>query len=139
MRGTALSVAGLAVALVACGERGGARSEEHVTLASSFVSGDSAALRRLLHADVIVQPPAPDSARRGAEAIAYLLGLVVNSEITESRLVPRSVAPEGPFAVERGTWLLASGDRMLQSPYLLRWRTGPQGWQVVLWRWGAFR
>jgi Domain of unknown function (DUF4440) len=139
--------AGLALAALACGGGDGTPSpeserlplEEHVTLGASFVSGDSAALRRLLHPDVIVQPPAPDSARQGAGAIAYLLELAVHSEVTESRLEPRSVIPEGPFALERGTWLLGSGDRLLQSPYMLRWRTGDDGWRVVLWRWGRFR
>jgi hypothetical protein len=136
-----MRLAGFALASLACGggEPEGVPLDEHVALAASFVSGDSASLRRLLHADFIVQPPAPDSARRGAAAIAYLLELAVHSEVTESRLEPRSVVPEGPFAFERGTWLLASGDRLLQSPYMLRWRADDDGWRVVLWRWGPFR
>jgi hypothetical protein len=113
--------------------------EEHAALGASFVSGDSGTLRRLLHADLIVQPPAPDSARRGGAAIAYLLDLAVQTRVSESRLEPRAVAPEGPFAFEQGTWLLRSEGRSLRSPYTLRWRATPEGWRVVLWRWGRFR
>ncbi|HYF38187.1 MAG TPA: hypothetical protein VD930_00770 [Gemmatimonadales bacterium] len=32
---------------------------EHAALAASFVSNDSASLRRLLHPDLVVQPPEP--------------------------------------------------------------------------------
>jgi len=113
--------------------------EEHTALGASFVSGDSAALRRLLHADLIVQPPEPDTARQGDAAIAYLLDLAAQTTVSESRLEPRAVAPEGPFAFEQGTWMLRSGDRRLRSPYTLRWRATPEGWRVVLWRWGRFR
>jgi hypothetical protein len=113
--------------------------DEHTMLGASFVSGDSAALRRLLHADLIVQPPAPDSARQGPPAIQYLLNLAAQTAVSESRLVPHGVVPEGPFAFEQGTWLLRSGDRRLRGPYTLRWRATPEGWRVVLWRWGRFQ
>ena len=113
--------------------------EEHARLGASFVSGDSAALRRLLHPDLIVQPPSPDSAQQGEAAIEYLLKLVAETAVAESRLEPKMVVPEGPFAFEQGVWLVRSGSRVLRSPYTIRWRAVPYGWQVVLWRWGAFR
>ena len=113
--------------------------EEHVALGASFVSGDSASLRRLLHPDLIVQPPLPDSARQGAAAIEYLLGLAVETSVSESRLEPRMAVPEGPFVLEQGAWLLRNGNVLLRAPYSLRWRATAQGWRVVLWRWGAFR
>ena len=113
--------------------------EEHAALAASFVSGDSAALRRLLHPDVIVQPPSPDSAQQVEAAVEYLLKLAAQTAVTESHLEPQMVAPEGPFAFEQGVWLLRNGSRVLRSPYTIRWRAVPYGWQVVLWRWGAFR
>jgi hypothetical protein len=112
---------------------------EHTVLAASFVSNDSAALRRLLDSQLIVQPPSPDSAQRGAAAVDYLLGLAAETSVSESRLEPRQLAPEGPFLFEQGTWLLRDGDRTLRAPYTLRWRATPEGWRVVLWRWGPFR
>ena len=143
----ALCVAGIGLATLACGERSrplpqgfaDVPMEEHTALGTSFVSGDSAALRRLLHSDLIVQPPVPDSAQQGDAAIEYLLELAAQTAVAESRLEPHAVVPEGPFVFEQGTWLLMSGDRVLRSPYTLRWRAAPEGWQVVLWRWGAFR
>lgn len=113
--------------------------EEHATLAGSFVSGDTAALDLMLHPDLVVQPPSPDSARRGASARAYLQGLAANTRVSESRLQPQSVNQEGSFAFEQGTWELSSGGRVLRSPYVLRWRSTPDGWRVVLWRWGRFQ
>jgi Domain of unknown function (DUF4440) len=108
-------------------------------LAGSFVSGDSAALSALLHADLLVQPPSPDSALQGAAARSYLLALAANTKVGESRLHPHMVVPEGPFAFEQGLWELRVGDRRLRSPYVLRWRMTPGGWRVVLWRWERFR
>jgi hypothetical protein len=113
--------------------------EEHAALAASFVSNDSAALRRLLDTQLIVQPPSPDSAQRGAAAIDYLLRLAAGTSVSESRLEPRMTAPEGPFVFEQGIWLLREGNRTLRAPYTLRWRDSPEGWRIVLWRWGAFR
>jgi hypothetical protein len=140
-------VAAMRLILVACAEReippyhgiADRPMEEHTALGASFVSGDSAALRRLLHADLIVQPPFPDSAQRGEAAVEYLLKLAAETAVAEFRLEPQMVVPEGPFAFEQGIWLLRSGNRVLQSPYTIRWRAVPYGWQVVLWRWGAFR
>jgi hypothetical protein len=113
--------------------------EEHAVLAGSFVSGDTAGLDVLLHPDLVVQPPSPDSARRGPAAKAYLRGLAANTQVSESRLQPHSVNQEGSFAFEQGIWELRSGGRVLQSPYVLRWRSTPGGWRVVLWRWGGFQ
>jgi Domain of unknown function (DUF4440) len=113
--------------------------EEHAALAGSFVSGDSVALSALLHADMLVQPPSPDSARQGAAARAYLLDLAANTKAVESRLHPQMVVPEGPFAFEQGIWVLRLRDRQYRSSYVLRWRATPAGWRVVLWRWGRFR
>jgi hypothetical protein len=49
------------------------------------------------------------------------------------------VTPEGPFVFERGVWRMRAGDRVVHSPYVLRWRATPAGLQIVLWRWGSFR
>jgi hypothetical protein len=142
LRGTILGVS-----VLACQEKPPASHqtpahqpmEEHAVLAGSFVSGDSAALDFLLHPELVVQPPSPDSARRGAAAKAYLRGLAVNTQVSESRLQPQSLNQEGPFAFEQGIWELHSGGRVLRSPYALRWRSTPAGWRVVLWRWGRFQ
>jgi hypothetical protein len=113
--------------------------EEHAVLAGSFVSGDTAALDLLLHPDLVVQPPRPDSARRGLAARAYLRGLAANTQVYESRLQPQAMDQEGPFAFEQGIWELHSAGRVLRSPYALRWRSTAEGWRVVLWRWGRFQ
>jgi hypothetical protein len=113
--------------------------EEHVSLGASFVSNDSAALRRLLDSSLIVQPPSPDSARQGPAAIDYLLGLAAGTSVAESRLVPRQVVSEGPFVLEQGAWQMRHQSGMVRAPYTLRWRATPAGWRVVLWRWGPFQ
>jgi hypothetical protein len=113
--------------------------EEHTALGASFVARDSAALRQLLDPALVVQPPLPDSARQGPAAAAYMLELAAQTSVSESRLEPIAVVPEGPFVFEQGTWLLRSGDRVLRAPYTLRWRATTAGWRVVLWRWGLFR
>jgi hypothetical protein len=113
--------------------------EEHAVLAGSFASRDSAALGSLLHAELVVQPPAPDSALRGAPARSYLTALAANTSVSASRLYPQTVVPEGQFAFEQGIWVLQVGDLGYQSPYMLRWRRTPAGWRVVLWRWERFR
>jgi hypothetical protein len=137
----------LAVLLVACTERNrpvrpsvtDEPLEEHRTLAASFVSRDTTALRALLHPDLIVQPPPPDTGQRSAAAVTYLLTLAAGTAVSESRLEPRTVVPEGPFVFEQGVWLMRIGTRTLRAPYTLRWRAAGPSWQVVLWRWGAFR
>lgn len=113
--------------------------DEHARLGAAFVGGDSAAIRHLLHPDVIVQPPSPDTARRGRAAIDYLVGLAMGSQVSVSRLRPTGVTREGPFLLEEGTWYMASGDRMLRSRYIVRWRPEDNGWRVVLLRWSRFR
>jgi hypothetical protein len=112
---------------------------DHQALATSFVHPDSASLLRLLHPDFVVQPPAPDSALQGAAAIAYVLQLAASTSVDESRLVPMTITPEGPFAFERGFWQMRVGGRALRALYALRWRNTDDGWKVVLWRWEAFR
>ena len=49
-------------------------------LAAAFVKRDSAALRGFLAPDVMIWPPAPDTARRGSAAVAYFLGLALASQ-----------------------------------------------------------
>ena len=110
-----------------------------VDLAASFVGGRASGLRDLLQADVIVQPPDPDSALRGAAAADYLERLARASDVARSELLPISVAREGGFLLERGGWHLESGDRTFASRYVIRWRESPAGWKVVLWRWTLFR
>lgn len=110
-----------------------------VTLGASFVGGRATGLRELLHADLIVQPPEPDSALRGAAAADYLVDLARATAVTRSALVPGSVSREGGFLLERGGWHLASGDHTFASRYTIRWRESPGGWTVVLWRWTRFR
>ena len=112
---------------------------DRAALAASFLGGDSTALQRLLHESVIVQPPAPDSARQGQPAIAYLLELAENTAVQESSLEPSIVVPEGPFLFEQGTWFIRAGHRLLRSNYSLRWRDTPHGLRVVLWSWSRFR
>ncbi len=113
--------------------------EEHAVLAGSFVSGDTAELADLLDDQLVVQPPAPDTALRGAPARLYLLGLAANTSVAESRFHPEVVLPEGSFTYGQGFWELQTGSGRLLSRYVLRWRRSPGGWRVVLWRWGPFR
>lgn len=108
-------------------------------LAASFVNHDSAGLRRLLHADLLVQPPSPDSVLQGSRAVEYLTRLAVHTSVDDSHLQPAVVTPEGPFTFEQGIWQMGMGTRLLQGHYVLRWRMMPDGWKVVLWRWSAFR
>jgi hypothetical protein len=129
-----------AVVFVSACDRSRARApDEHARLGGAFVGGDSASLRQLLHPDVIVQPPPPDSASQGAVAIEYLLALAMGSEVSASRLRPTAVTREGPFLLEEGTWFMTTGDRMLRSRYLVRWRPSDGGWRIVLLRWSRFR
>jgi hypothetical protein len=64
-------------------------------LGASFVGGQARGLRALLHGDLIVQPPEPDSARRGAAAADYLDRLARESALTRSQLLPTSISREG--------------------------------------------
>ena len=112
---------------------------ERVALGASFVGERATGLRELLHDDLIVQPPAPDTPLRGGAAVRYLERLAKESRLTRSELLPVSVSREGGFLLERGGWHLRAGDRTLASRYLIRWRESPAGWKVVLWRWTLFR
>lgn len=112
---------------------------ERVALGASFLGGHAAGLHELLHPDLIVQPPAPDTALRGEAAAEYLERLARQSRVTRSELVPVSLSREGGFLLERGGWHLASDERTFASRYLIRWRDSPAGWKVVLWRWTLFR
>jgi hypothetical protein len=112
---------------------------ERVALGASFIGGRGAGLRALLHQDLIVQPPAPDTALRGVAAAEYLERLAQDSRLTGSELLPVTVSREGGFLLERGGWHLASGGRTFAGRYLIRWRETAAGWKVVLWRWTPFR
>ena len=101
---------------------------ERVALGASFVGGRATGLRELLHADLIVQPPVPDTPLRGGAAARYLERLAKESRLTRSELLPGSISREGGFLLERGGWHLESGDRTLASRYLIRWRESPAGW-----------
>ena len=68
---------------------------ERLALGASFVGGRASGLRELLHEDLIVQPPAPDSPLRGAEAGEYLEQLARESQVTRSELLPVSLSREG--------------------------------------------
>jgi hypothetical protein len=114
-------------------------TSERIALGAAFLGGNARGLRALLHADLVVQPPAPDSALRGSAAAAYLTDLTAHTRLTESRLEPQAFIPEGLFLLEQGTWVVRAGERVLGSRYHLRWRRTPAGWKVVLWRWTTFR
>ena len=113
--------------------------QARIALGASFVGSHAGGLRRLMHPDLIVQPPEPDSALRGQAAAGYLERLARESQVTRSQLLPVSVGREGGFLLERGVWHLSSGDRTFTSRYTIRWRASPAGWKVVLWRWTLFR
>jgi hypothetical protein len=112
--------------------------EARVALGAGFVGGHGG-LRKLLHRDLIVQPPEPDTALHGEAAAEYLEGLARESRVTRSELLPVSLSREGGFLLEHGGWHLRYGDHTLASRYTLRWRETPAGWKVVLWRWTLFR
>jgi hypothetical protein len=117
----------------------GARLDRvRLELAASFLGGQARGLRRLLHADLIVQPPEPDSSLRAEAAADYLEGLARRTAVRRSELLPADVWKEGTFLLERGTWILESG-RGYHSQYMIRWTEAPTGWKVVLWRWSRFR
>ena len=112
---------------------------ERIALGASFVGGRAGGLRELLHPDLIVQPPVPDTPVRGEAAAEYLERLARGSRVSRSELLPVSLSREGDFLLERGGWHLESEDRTFASRYLIRWRESPAGWKVVLWRWTLFR
>jgi hypothetical protein len=111
---------------------------ERATLAASFTGQGSDALTRLLHDSIIVQPPSPDSALQGADAIHYITQLAAHTRASQSMLTPNAASPEGPFLFEQGRWDLRLATRAVRARYSLRWRITPTGWKVVLWRWSRF-
>jgi hypothetical protein len=145
MPGRLITAALLAGAVGCQGERQSrAQTEEtrldpvRTELAASFLGGQAKGLRRLLHADLIVQPPEPDTSLRTAAAADYVELLARKTVVRRSELLPADISKEGNFLLERGTWILESG-RAYQSRYMIRWTETPSGWKVVLWRWSRFR
>jgi hypothetical protein len=108
-------------------------------LAGAFVRRDSATVRRLLAPDVMIWPPAPDTARRGSAAVDYLQGLALSSRVSRSDLRPRSVTVDGGYLVEAGVWTLTSGRTRVSARYDLRWRQIDGRWRVSFLRWDLFR
>jgi len=108
-------------------------------LAGAFVRRDSATVRRLLTPDIMVWPPAPDTARRGDAAIGYLQQLALATRVDRSDLRPSSVKVDGPYLVEAGSWVLTSGRTRVTARYDLRWRQVKGRWRVSFFRWELFR
>jgi ketosteroid isomerase-like protein len=108
-------------------------------LAAAFVRRDSAALRRYLASDVMIWPPAPDTARRGSAAIAYFVGLALASQVSRSEFRPRSVATDGVYVIEDGMWSFTHRRGKVSARYDLRWRQAKGRWQVSFLKWDLFR
>ena len=108
-------------------------------LAAAFVKRDSAALRRYLASDVMIWPPAPDTARRGSAAIAYFVGLALSSQVTRSEFRPRSVTTDGVYLIEDGMWSFTHRRVKVSARYDLRWRQAGSRWQVSFLKWDLFR
>ena len=108
-------------------------------LAAAFVKRDSAALRRYLASDVMIWPPAPDTARRGPAAIAYFVGLALSSQVSRSEFRPRSVTTDGVYVIEDGTWSFTHRRVRVSARYDLRWRQAKGRWQVSFLKWDLFR
>ena len=108
-------------------------------LAGTFVRRDSATVRRLLAPDVMVWPPAPDTARRGDAAIGYLQRLALSTRVNRSDLRPHSVKADGSYLVEEGSWVLTSGRTRVTARYDLQWRQVEGRWRVSFFRWELFR
>jgi ketosteroid isomerase-like protein len=108
-------------------------------LAAAFVKRDSIALRGYLAPDVMIWPPAPDTARRGTAAINYFVRLAVSSRVSQSEFRPRSVGSDGDYLVEDGMWSFTHQRVKLRARYDLRWRHANGRWQVSFLRWDLFR
>lgn len=108
-------------------------------LAAAFVKRDSAGLRRFLASDIMIWPPAPDTARRGSAAIRYFVDLALASRVTRSEFRPRTVTADGAYLVEQGTWLFTHGRDKVSARYDLRWRNTNGRWQVSFLKWDLFR
>jgi ketosteroid isomerase-like protein len=108
-------------------------------LAAAFVKRDSIALRRFLASDVMIWPPAPDTARRGSAAITYFLGLALASRVSQSDFRPRKVTADGAYVVEEGMWSFTHRRQKVSARYDLRWRQANGRWQVSFLKWDLFR
>jgi ketosteroid isomerase-like protein len=108
-------------------------------LAAAFVKRDSTALRRFLATDVMIWPPAPDTARRGGPAIAYFLDLALASRVSQSEFRPRSVTTDGAYLIEEGMWSFTHRRVKVSARYDLRWRQADGRWQVSFLKWDLFR
>ena len=108
-------------------------------LAVAFVRRDSAALHRYLAPDVMIWPPAPDTARRGSAAIAYFVRLALASKVSRSEFRPRSVTTDGVYVMEDGMWSFTHGRVKVSARYDLRWRHVGGRWQVSFLKWDLFR
>jgi hypothetical protein len=108
-------------------------------LASAFVQRDSAALRRFLASDVMIWPPAPDTARRGSPAIRYFIDLALASRVTQSSFRPRAVTTDGAYLIEDGTWTFTHQRTKVSARYDLRWRLADGRWRVSFLKWELFR
>jgi hypothetical protein len=108
-------------------------------LASAFVRRDSVALRRFLAPDVMIWPPAPDTARRGSPAIRYFIDLALASRVSQSDFRPRALTTDGAYLIEDGTWTFTHRRTRVSARYDLRWRLAEGRWQVSFLKWELFR
>ena len=108
-------------------------------LAAAFVKRDSAALRGFLAPDVMIWPPAPDTARRGSAAVAYFLGLALASQVSRSDFRPKTLTTDGAYLIEDGTWSFTHRRTQVSARYDLRWRRAGGKWQVSFLKWELFR
>ncbi|HWB41677.1 MAG TPA: nuclear transport factor 2 family protein [Gemmatimonadales bacterium] len=108
-------------------------------LAAAFVKGDSTALRRYLAPDVMIWPPAPDTARRGPAAVNYFVRLAVSSRVSRSEFRPRNVTTDGVYLVEDGMWSFTHERVRVSARYDLRWRHANGRWEVSFLKWDLFR
>ncbi len=108
-------------------------------LAAAFVKRDSVALRRFLASDLMIWPPAPDTARRGSAAIKYFVGLALSSRVSQSEFRPRAVTADGAYVIEDGRWTFTHRRVKVSARYDLRWRQANGRWQVSFLKWELFR
>jgi hypothetical protein len=108
-------------------------------LASAFVQRDSVALRRFLASDVMIWPPAPDTARRGSPAVRYFIDLALASRVTQSDFRPRTVTTDGAYLIEDGTWTFTHRRTTVSARSDLRWRRTDGRWRGSFLKWELFR
>ncbi len=121
------------------GEAGAQSGPPRWQLAAAFVKRDSLALRRYLTPDVMIWPPPPDTARRGIAAADYFVRLSQSSTLSRSEFRPTSVAADGDYLVEHGTWTFTHGRSKVSARYDLRWRHAEGKWRVSFLRWELFQ